>query len=319
MISKPNERSSHKENTPNLGGVAIAVGLLLVILIFGVGMFYLDDYKLLTSMCVSILILLVVGIRDDVVGVSPKIKLLIEIVTVTIFTLITDVKIESFYGIFGVYELPNILSYLFTVFVFVVIINSYNLIDGIDGLAGTIAVVILFFLLCSFVESSYYFGILFCSATIGSLLAFLRFNLFSKIYKVFMGDVGSLFIGFVLASMAVLSLSVETQHENSLTQNPVFIMALFVVPFIDVLRVVFLRLMSRVSLFTADKNHLHHKLIDYGFSHIMATFILVVYNLFIVAVAYILDDFSLHLQLLITVLTAIFLLVIMFKFFNRKM
>ena len=157
LISKPNERSSHKENTPNLGGVAIAVGLLLVILIFGVGMFYLDDYKLLTSMCVSILILLVVGIRDDVVGVSPKIKLLIEIVTVTIFTLITDVKIESFYGIFGVYELPNILSYLFTVFVFVVIINSYNLIDGIDGLAGTIAVVILFFLLCSFVESSYYF------------------------------------------------------------------------------------------------------------------------------------------------------------------
>ena len=210
------------------------------------------EMSILLSIACSLVIVFSAGIKDDIIGLSPKLKLFIEIFSSFIFIFLTDIRIDSFYGLFGVYDIPMIASYFYTIFVFVVIINSYNLTDGIDGLAASIAIIILSFFFYYFINIHSILGIISTCSMLGGILAFLRFNIINNKQKIFMGDVGTLVIGYVLAVFTTMILS-DFSSVDFIPNKPVYILTLFAYPFLDTLRVFIIRGISGKSPFVADK------------------------------------------------------------------
>lgn len=318
LTSKPNDRSSHIKNTPHLGGLAISFGTFFVSALFGSFILPQDQQSLMLAIAVPILLLFTFGFKDDIVGLSPFKKLLVEFFSAFIFILLTDIRISSFYGLFGLYDLPLIWSYLFTIFSFIIIINSYNLIDGIDGLAALLAILISIIFLYYFININYLIGILSSSALIGSLLAFFRFNISTGKRKIFMGDTGSLIIGFLLSVFTSMTLSFNTPQEFVFSNKPVIILALFAFPFLDTIRVFFVRIKLGKSPFQADKNHLHHKLIKYGFSHISSSLIIAFYCILVFIFGYFFQNEMILKHFIITLLFSIGLMIIFLSIFSRS-
>ena len=317
LTANPNERSSHIKKTPNLGGVGIAFGSFFSYAFFGSFVLSSSDLSVLLSITSSLVILFAVGLKDDLVGISPSLKLFAEILAALIFIIISGLRIDSFYGIFGVYELNEVVSTVFTVFVFVLITNSINLIDGIDGLAASVSLVIFISLLFYFVESDFVLGVLFSASIIGGLSAFLRFNVSKGMRKIFMGDVGSLLVGFTLAVLSTMTLSTSLKSSDLFTNKPVFILALFAFPFLDTLRVFFLRGIAGNSPFKADKNHLHHKLLNYGYTHLQSTLIIIGYCFLVLITSIVFYDTLILKHLFFTLTVSVIILIVLLFFLSR--
>ena len=290
LTANPNERSSHEKSTPHLGGLGVSFGAFFISGFFGSFMLDFNEMSILLSIIASLVILFSAGLKDDIFGLSAKIKLFVELLSALIFILITDIRIDSFYGLFGINELPLVVSYIYTIFVFIIIINSYNLIDGIDGLAASIALLIFSCFLYYFIIIKSILAIVYISSMMGSILAFLKFNVSNGKRKIFMGDVGSLVIGYILAVFTTMILSTEFSSISVVSNKPVFILALFAFPFLDTLRVFVIRGISGSSPFLADKNHLHHKLLDAGFTHIQSTIFIILFCLIIIICSFLFYD-----------------------------
>jgi UDP-N-acetylmuramyl pentapeptide phosphotransferase/UDP-N-acetylglucosamine-1-phosphate transferase len=318
LTAKPNERSSHVKNTPHLGGLAISFGTFFVSELFGSFILPQDQQSLMLAISVPILLLFTVGFKDDIVGLSPLKKLFVEIISAFIFIVLTDVRISSFFGLFGLFELPLLWSYVFTIFTFVIIINSYNLIDGIYGLAALLAILILFIFLVYFIHFNYLIGILSTSALIGSLMAFFRFNVSHGKRKIFMGDTGSLIVGFLLSVFTTMILSMNTPQDEIFHNKPVIILAIFAFPFLDTFRVFFVRLSSGLSPFKADKNHLHHKLLKYGFSHLSSSLIIIFYCVLVFVFGLCFQAEMILNHLLLTLVFSIGLMIVFLKYFSKS-
>lgn len=311
LTASPNERSSHKKKTPHLGGLGISFGAFFISAFFGSLMLDTQEVTILLSIAASLIILFSAGIKDDIIGLSPRLKLLFEVISASIFILLTDIRIDSFYGLFGINELPITASYLFTIFVFIVIINSYNFIDGIDGLAASIAIIIFSCFLYYFINIKSILAIICISSMLGSILAFLKFNFSKGQNKIFMGNIGSLVIGFVLAVFTTMVLSTGFSNLYFIANKPVFILALFSFPFLDTIRVTIIRVISGKSPFLADKNHFHHKFLEAGFSHLQSTVFISIYCLIIICFSFILfDPIILKHLILIFGLSVVFLFLI---------
>lgn len=192
-----------------------------------------------------------------------------------------EMRISHFYGLFGISEIPYILSVLFTTFIFISVINAINLIDGIDGLAGTVGLLAsitfgyLFYDLKLYALSTLSIGLA------GSLIGFLRFN-WSVKNKIFMGDTGSLILGFLLSFFAVKYIIFNSSYRYNPqlgVDAPILMIILLIIPLFDTLRMFSIRLLAGKSPFKGDRNHLHHLLIDSGLSHFTATVTLVTFNL----------------------------------------
>lgn len=307
LMSKPNHRSVHRFKTPNLGGIGIFIAINLIITFLGN---YFQDSTLL-SLIGAITILFFTGLTDDLVGLKPKSKILCQVIASLSIIFITDLRITSLYGLLGVFELSYPFSIMLTVFFFVLLINAYNLIDGVDGLAGSYAIAVtMFFGLFYFAngnKSMFFLSI----SIVGSLISFLIFNL-SKKEKIFMGDTGSMVIGFLLAYQAINFMSVDF-NPNFMIQNtksPIFILALFSFPLIDTARVFLLRLMKRKSPFTADKNHIHHVFLEYGLKHWKIAALISFYTVSIVFVVFIFNDLTINKQ--ITLLMGLWVATVLF-------
>lgn len=301
LMDEPLERSMHVTKTPTLGGVGMFVSFSLAIIILGI---FVDLTKIELVQILSIIggtiILLFLGIKDDLLVLSPRKKFVGQIFSAAIVILGTDNRITNLFGILGIGELPYVVSIAFTLLVFIFIINAYNLIDGIDGLAASIAIIINTSLGVYFIMNDQYLYVLICFVLIGSLLGFLRYNLSSN-KKLFMGDSGSMFIGFLLAYLAVGFLTINELDQTQYTVHnaPIMVLAIFCYPILDALRVMVIRLKKGVSPFTADRNHIHHKIVDNGYSHINATLIVVLCNIFVIQIAFLLSDLYLNVQLFI--------------------
>ncbi|MCE7039498.1 MraY family glycosyltransferase [Dyadobacter sp. CY312] len=275
LTAKPGFRSSHQTETPTLGGIAIFASSLIAYFLWPHSENTLDSNIINLSMT-GVIILFFLGLKDDILAVDPTKKLIIQIFASLILVAMGNFKIDHFYGIFGIDAVPDIVSIPLTVFVFIAIINAINLIDGIDGLAGGISLIAgLGFGIWFILNDHFSFGCL-AFAMSGSLLGFLRFN-FSRTSKIFMGDTGSLIVGYLLSIFAVefLSLNVGYLHDpNAYFNAPIIVMVLLIVPIFDTLRVFIVRIVKGGSPFIADRNHMHHILIDSGLNHFWASFTL---------------------------------------------
>ena len=271
LSDTPDDRSSHSAPVPTFGGVIFYVSYI-VILFFAQN---LDVNHVSVTLLASISVLFFTGLLDDFRNLSPKIKFLFQIIGVAILMFQPDFRIVSLHGFLGVYEIPMAISVAGSMFFLLALIDAFNLIDGIDGLSGITGIIIASFYSFMLFNLGYYFYLSISLATIGTLLAFLRFN-FSIKRKIFMGDTGSLVIGLVLGLVTLKLMAVGDAAHNSLSFNrsqlPLFLAGVLFIPTLDTIRVMLLRFTRGVSMFKPDRNHIHHILIDFGFSHRKASF-----------------------------------------------
>lgn len=299
LMDEPGDRSAHSDKTPTLGGVGMFAAFVVSLIFFGivVGLERPDLLKLL-ALVLATIILMFLGIKDDLIALAARKKFLGQLISTGIVIFLTDVRITSFEGLLGIGELPYLVSVLFTVFVFILVINAFNLIDGIDGLAGAIGIISslsfgLFFLL-----NKDYLMVLVSFSLFGAIGAFLRYNL-SGTQKLFMGDSGSMVIGYLLAYQGIRFLELNLSGSFSFTINngPVMLLAVLSFPLLDTLRIFIIRAKERRSPFDADRNHIHHRLLSLGFSHKKATIMLSIVSVLAIELAYLLKDLEINLQL----------------------
>lgn len=303
LMDEPGSRSSHLRKIPNLGGIAIFYALAVAASIFAFELFEL--YKFLFA---SLVILFYIGVMDDIVVMRAYKKLLAQIIVTALMVLGSDVRIRSFFGLFGVYELNYTVSVLVSMFTFIVLINAFNLIDGIDGLSGGYSV------LCSALFGISYFHlgefnyplVVLSAVIIGSVGAFLYYNLSNyRNNKIFMGDTGSMILGFLLAFTAICFIDIFIDKKLAgvpryfLESAPAITIAILILPIVDTLNVIFIRIAKKQSIFTADKNHIHHCLLDLGLTHRRSTGYILMYYLFIVMVAYFLRHTDVNFLLMV--------------------
>jgi len=289
LMDEPGTRSSHLRKIPNLGGIALFYSIGICASIFAYELF--DIYKFLFA---SLIVLLYIGVMDDIVVMRAYKKLLAQILVSSLIVLGSDVRIRNLFGVFGVYELNYFLSVVFSIVTFIILINAFNLIDGIDGLAGSYSV------LCSAFFGFSYFRlgeynyplVVFSAIIIGAVLAFLYYNFSnSRSTKIFMGDTGSMILGFLLAFTAICFIDIFIDKKIAgvpryyLQSAPVIAVAILIFPIVDTLNVIMIRLSQKRSPFDADKNHIHHTLLQLGLSHRRSTFYILLYYIFVVGVA----------------------------------
>ena len=296
------DRKIHIYKTPNLGGVGIFISILLTICL----LIPFNSVPHINYIIASSVILFVLGLKDDLVGLSPLIKFIAQIVATGIVCYFADIRITSFYGFFGIGDISEPLSIMVSILVILLVVNAFNLIDGIDCLSGIIGFIASISFTFAFYELHQQ-GLMYLSVCIaGSLAGFLYFN--RSPAKIFMGDTGSLMLGFLIAILSIKF--IEFNKYNATTNmHPIFrsapamVCGLLIVPIFDTLRVFTLRIIRGVSPFNADRNHIHHRLIDFKLTHMQSSGVLAVINLFFIAVVYLLQDIgTLELFMFISVL-----------------
>jgi UDP-N-acetylmuramyl pentapeptide phosphotransferase/UDP-N-acetylglucosamine-1-phosphate transferase len=311
LYAESTSRASHEKPIPVLGGVAIFAGFILSTNVVAGAYFNFELSYLITGL----IVIFIVGLKDDMMGGKPWKKLLGQILAVLIICILGDVRITNLYGFLGIGDIPYFISLLLTLFVMIVIINGFNLIDGIDGLASGGGILISFILGSWFYVTHNIACAVMCSALAGSLIAFLYFNVFGKKNKIFLGDTGSLTVGLVLGVLVVRFLELEPSAKGIAVINsaPAFAISLFIIPLFDTLRVFIIRIAQGKSPFHADYQHLHHHLLQLGFSHLQSTIILLSFNLVFTIICYLLQDlgniFLVGIQLTLSILLSITLLI----------
>ena len=315
IVDNPNMRKLQKMPVPVMGGVAVFFGLVSGLCAMSLFM----DTSALLPVFVAMSIMLCVGVMDDISGLSPRLRFLIEILVVVALIFTTKISLDNLHGLWGFYNLPGWLSIPLTVFAVVGMINALNLIDGVDGLSSGFCVV-----------ASSAFGVLFfvsgnmvlltlCAITIASLLPFFCHNVFGKESKMFIGDGGSLMMGLVMSAYVVEIIAFRGSYTQSMPAGiglVAFTMAVMSVPVFDTLRVMVMRILRGVSPFNPDKTHLHHLFIDLGFSHIGTTISVLTLNVLVMAawfVSYLLGA-SVDTQFYIVIGSSLLVTAVFYKF-----
>ena len=250
-----NHRSSHNTFATRTGGIGVFLTLLLISFYYYFNGVKIFDY----SLFIPLGIMFIVGVYDDFYNADFKLKFFFQIIVAKIL-IDQGYVIENFYGFLGFNDVSWLFAQVSTIFVFLVIVNAFNFIDGIDGLAISITIKCLLIILL--ISSNVSDQTILNQLLISSLLPLYYFN-FKKTNKVFLGDSGSLLLGTVVSISLFTILNTESKIIYELPLNKAFLAVLLVIyPLVDLARVFFIRISNGKSPFTADKNHIHHILIN---------------------------------------------------------
>ena len=312
LLDTAGDRSSHKVSTPFFGGIAIFTGVICSLL------FWIDNFENIQFILVSILIVFIVGLIDDLRAISAFKKLIGQTLSTLVLIFLGDLQIDSMHGVLGLYDLPIWASVSFTIFVVIVIINGFNLIDGIDGLAGGIGLI-----------SSLSFGVIallmdqidiaLISFTLsGALVGFLKFNIFPA--RIFMGDTGSLVVGMILSILAINCIKYGLVNENYLLPNigPLLAISLLAIPLFDSLRVFIVRAINGNGPLTAARDHVHHALIDLGIGHKYTSLILLSVSVIIILLTYLLIELNININISIAILAVFSYALLLIPYYMLK-
>lgn len=288
FLDSPDSKKSHSIKTPTFGGLAIFMAFSISSLVFTSHYLMPESHSIFAG---SIL-LFFLGLKDDILVLPAREKLIGQIIAAIFVILGGGLVIENLHGFLGVYEIPFIASFLLTLFVIIVVTNTINLIDGIDGLASGIGILVLTLFGIFFLKSDLMGWSILCFTFSASLLAFMRFNLFGGKNKIFMGDTGSLLLGFItaVATIKFLSVNIPGSETALVSSAPAFAIGLLAVPLFDALRVFTVRVFQGKSPFAADKNHLHHKCLDLGMSHLKSTIVILGFQGFVILISFLFNS-----------------------------
>ena len=279
LFDEPDARKIHKRPIPRLGGVTFFPVIVFTLCTFTAihlfkGHFVYNIITLNTAREMLFLIsgltlLYIVGIADDLIGVRYRKKFVVQIISAAMFP-IAGLYINSFYGLFGINEIDPIIGIPFTMLLVVFITNAINLIDGIDGLASGLSMVALVVFGVIFVHFQSWLYALLAFVSVGVIIPFFSYNVFGNAdrgRKIFMGDTGSLTLGYILSFFVIRFCMHEPNSMMQAQGSPVLIaFSVLMVPCLDVVRVVLRRARNRKPLFLPDKTHIHHKFLAMGFS-----------------------------------------------------
>lgn len=315
LMDEPGERRSHSDSIPTLGGIGIFAGVIFSIVLwtpFGV-------FQDLQYILCAFVIIFLIGVKDDLVPMSPWRKLAGQLFAAFILVYKANVRLTSFYGLFGLTLLPDWASYSISIFTILVIINAFNLIDGINGLTGSISTLIslvlgIWFFLVDRIDLA-----IVAFALAGSVLAFMRYNVTPA--KIFMGDTGSLFVGLVCAILAIKFIEAHRELPDSIyavNSAPAVAIGILILPLFDTLRVFIIRILRGHSPLSPDRRHIHHMMIDAGFSHMQATGILIFSNIVFILIALKFQNLGNFMLLIIILGLALVLTAILHFYVRRK-
>jgi len=291
LLDVPINRSSHSLAIPSFGGIAFFINILLVISAYGIYGFS----KIGLLYIVSMSVIFAIGILDDLHNWSFKVKVPLELFAIFLFLWGTGISITDFHGFFFINEVPEFIGTVISAFIILFLIQAYNLIDGIDGFASVIGMVIFGSFSVLFWLLQDYFMLTLCITGFGSLFTFIWFNI-STSKKIFMGDTGTLILGFTLGIATVkllgLSASEMTMVPFQITALPYILLSILFIPVYDTLRVMLIRKLKGRPIFSADRNHLHHIITDYGWSHRRTSFITGLFNVLFIAVTIAISSYA---------------------------
>lgn len=270
FFDQPNQRKVHQAAIPRLGGVAflpsLAISFLTTLLAYSSSTGNLGGFHFSAAvMALGASIIYLAGMLDDLLDLPATTKFIIMFVA-SAFMPSCNLVINNLHGLFGIYELPIWLGYGLTVLVIMTLVNALNLIDGIDGLSSGISIIALTVFTYCFIDLR---NIVFAVAAVGllgSVIIFFFFNIFGRVgrLKIFMGDAGSLILGYVLAYLSI-KYTLVSENDIYTDANPLLIpISLFLVPVLDLVRVALTRLAVGEPMFKADKRHIHHVLMSAG-------------------------------------------------------
>lgn len=286
----PGGRKIHKKFIPSMGGIGFVLAAFAAIAIWS-WQFPLPDIRYLMA---AISLMFLVGLRDDMVELKATHKLVGELAAVLMVVVLSDIRIKDLHGFLGVGELNLFLSYGFSAFVLLVLTNSFNLIDGLDGLAGTSGSLILAVLGFWFYTQGLESYALIAFTFLGGVLAFLFFNWYPA--KIFMGDTGSLTLGFVLGALIIAFMETNAALPDGAAWKfePVFSagIVLMIFPLYDMARVFARRIRRGKGPMTPDKSHVHHFMMRMGLNHSQVTLILLAVQVSFIALVISLQSFS---------------------------
>jgi UDP-GlcNAc:undecaprenyl-phosphate/decaprenyl-phosphate GlcNAc-1-phosphate transferase len=314
LFDEPDERKVHKAVIPTLGGLGIFAGFIMAMLLCVPEQ--ANDLSKLKYFAAASIVIFFLGLKDDILDISASKKLAGQIIAAGIIMRFGNIYINNMHGFLGLNEIPHIASICLTLFAIIVITNAFNLIDGVDGLAGSLGLttMLIFGTYFYFANELTYAVMSFSLA--GAIFSFLIYN-FSPA-KIFMGDTGSLLLGLINSILVIKFINVSGSGNGIafMHASPDIGFAILMVPLFDTMRVFGLRILDRRSPFSPDRIHIHHYLLDLGFSHKQVTFTCVGATLFFVAVAYLLRD--INTTLLFFVLIALAFLLTGIVYFARQ-
>jgi len=300
LFDEPGERRSHTVSTPSLGGIAIFAGLIFSIVLWTPFAVFGDLQYILCAF----LIIFLIGAKDDIDPVEPKIKIGAQLLAAFILVYKSNIKITSLYGLFEIGAINDFVAIPLTIFTIIVIINAFNLIDGINGLSGGIAVLTFsIFGIWFFLVRSPELAIV-AFATVGAVLAFLRYNITPA--QIFMGDTGSLILGIVASVLAIKFIDFHKAFPKDapyfVQSVPAVTIGILIIPLFDTLRVFAMRMIKGKSPFRPDRTHIHHLLLDSGLSHVQATGVLLLANILFIIIVFSLQSIG-NLNLILLILS----------------
>ncbi|MEL6635631.1 MAG: MraY family glycosyltransferase [Bacteroidota bacterium] len=271
LFDRPGGRKTHAQPVPALGGIALFLGFFVPVLLFA-SPAGLAEWR---YVLVGGLLLCLVGLKDDLVGMGARQKLFLQ-AGVVVLLAGAGFRLEGFYGVFGWGAIPEWAQVPLTTLFLLLLINAYNLIDGIDGLAGSLALTSsLIFALLFYLRGDFDWCLM-ALALSGAILSFLRFNFYRA--TIFMGDNGSMVLGLLLGLFAIRFLNTASVPGEALPVVAI-VFSLLAIPVLDLVRVSGYRLLRGRSPFSADRGHLHHLLLQQGFSTPIICLLLVVVEL----------------------------------------
>ena len=264
IVDNPDARKLNKVPVPVLGGVGVFFGIMFSLSVAG---YYVEGMNIQFELIIAMLIMLYTGVGDDILQLSPRLRFALQIFVVCLMMFLGGIYIDDFHGLWGIGRLPWYIAVTLTIFSCVGIINSINLIDGVDGLCSGYGVFAsLAFAFCFMRMGDVSYAIL-AFAVAGAIFPFMLHNMFGERYKMFLGDGGSLVLGFIcsLYVMRVIQSGNEVVSESTISLT----LAVLAIPVFDTLRVMTARIIAKRSPFSPDKTHLHHMFIRLGYSHVI--------------------------------------------------
>ncbi len=316
LFDYPDYRTSHVNITPTLGGVGIMSAFITTFLFF----IDLSTFQGAQYIIISLFILFMTGIYDDITGLAWYKKIMFQVIATLITIIFGKMYFSDLHGFFGIHQIEYGISIIITSLAFILIINAYNLIDGIDGLASGMGILALGTMgIWSYLSGEFNISLMSLSFA-GSLAAFFYFNVFGRKNKLFMGDTGSMILGFTvtIAFISFNQRNLDPEIPFWINSSPAISIAIMFIPLYDVFRVFIIRIAKGNSPFEPDRNHLHHYLIDLDLKHSIASSILIFVNIILIVIAYLLKDKGIAIILLTLLAVVVFLNLLLFWRLKRK-
>lgn len=318
FVVRPNKRMSHTGEVPNIGGLNICFSYMLTYLLFEYNSLDQNQFFL-----IGMFAIMAIGFIDDVLVLTPMAKLFGETLAGIALIGFADIRITHLHGLLGITEIGIIPSYLISLFILIAIINAVNLIDGIDGLASGLGILYCLFFAVYFGlagELSWSIGSI---CMIGALAVFFIYNVFGSREKIFMGDSGSLLLGYLLTAFVFRFCEINAYHEVPewlhMNAAPAVAICVLTVPIFDTIRVSLTRIKKHKSPFQPDKNHIHHLLLRTGLNHIQTTCVLLSVSILFVGLGILGRNWNMWVLAITDFAIATCLTIVLWRIINRKM